>query len=260
VRRGKAALSSGCKGRLWGEALEADGMCSERGIEGDGALLGERRSGAVVDGGRSHQAHTAVAMFAIVPVEEVPAVSTGVLDRAETIGEVTVLQGFELRLGVWIVIRDMRAAVGLGNIEVNEERGDRLRSHAGTAIGMERKGPEGNVFLFQGVGDELLGEFCGLSMSEQPTDDVAAVDVEDHVEMEARPFGRALQFGDIPGPHFVGPDRQELGLGVERMNSLTAALASLMLRTVIAAFIEQRGEDRGRCHVRKALAVEKSQQ
>src|SRR5450755_3622044 len=60
-------------GRLWGEALEADGMCSERGIEGDGALLGERRSGAVVDGGRSHQADTAVAMFVIVPVEEVPA-------------------------------------------------------------------------------------------------------------------------------------------------------------------------------------------
>src|SRR5277367_3374462 len=71
-------------GRLWGEALEADGMCSERGIEGDGALLGERRGGAVVDGGRSHQADAAVAMFVIVPVEEVPAVSTGVLDRAET--------------------------------------------------------------------------------------------------------------------------------------------------------------------------------
>src|SRR5277367_6244131 len=60
-------------GRLWGEALEADGMCSERGIEGDGALLGERRGGAVVDGGRSHQADAAVAMFVIVPVEEVPA-------------------------------------------------------------------------------------------------------------------------------------------------------------------------------------------
>ena len=63
-----------------GDALEADGMGSERGIEGDGALLGERRSGAVVDGGRSHQADTAVAMFVVVPVEEVLAVSAGVLD------------------------------------------------------------------------------------------------------------------------------------------------------------------------------------
>src|ERR1700690_2935986 len=145
-------------GRLWGDALEADGMGSERGIEGDGALLGERPSSAVVDGGWSHQADTAVAMFVVVPVEKVLAVGAGVLDRAETIGEVrSVLQGFELRLGVWIVIRDMRAAVGLGNIEVDEEGGDRLRSQSGTAIGMERKGPGGDVFLFQGVGDELLG-------------------------------------------------------------------------------------------------------
>src|SRR6202158_999713 len=74
-------------GRLWGDALEADGMGSERGIEGDGALLGESRSGAVVDGGGSHKADTAVAMFVVVPMEEVPAVRTGVLDRAETIGE-----------------------------------------------------------------------------------------------------------------------------------------------------------------------------
>jgi hypothetical protein len=37
--------------------------------------------------------------------------------------------------------------VGLGNIEVDEERGDRLRSHAGTAIGMERKGPAHDSFV-----------------------------------------------------------------------------------------------------------------
>jgi hypothetical protein len=141
----------------------------------------------------------------VVPVEELLAVSASVLNRAETIGEVgSVLQGFELRLGVRIVIRDVRAAVGLGDIEVNEERGDGLRSHAGAAIGMEREGSGSDVFLLQGVGDELLSEVRGLPMSEQLTDDVAAVDVEDHVEMEAGPFGRALQFGDIPGPHFVG--------------------------------------------------------
>ena len=65
----------------------------------------------------------------------------------------------------------MRAAVGLGDIEVDEQRGDGLRSHAGAAIGMEREGPGSDVFLLHGVGDELLGELCGLPMSEQPTDD-----------------------------------------------------------------------------------------
>ena len=66
-------------------------------------------------------------MFVVVPGEELLAVSASVLDRAEAIGEVgSVLQGFELRLRVRIVIRHVRAAVGLGDLEVNEERGDGL--------------------------------------------------------------------------------------------------------------------------------------
>ena len=89
-------------------------MGSERCIERDGALLGHRRSGAIVDGGRSHQANSAVAVLVVVPVKEPLAVSASVLDRAEAIGEVgSVLQGFELRLGVRIVVRDVRAAVVL---------------------------------------------------------------------------------------------------------------------------------------------------
>src|ERR1022692_3389542 len=104
----------------------------------------------------------------VVPVEEPLAVSAGVFDRAETIGEVgSVFQSFELRLGVRIVVRDVRAAVGLGDIEVDQERGDGLRSHAGTAIGMERQGAWSGVLLLHSVGDELLGEVSGLPMSDE---------------------------------------------------------------------------------------------
>ena len=106
---------SGENRRLRDDALKADGMGGERSIERDSALLGPCRSGAIVDCGRSHEADSAVTVFVVVPVEELLAVSASVLNRAETIGEVgSVLQGFELRLGVRIVIRDMRAAVGLG--------------------------------------------------------------------------------------------------------------------------------------------------
>src|ERR1700688_2703707 len=94
---------------------------------------------------------------------------------------------------------------------------------------MEREGPGSDVFLLQGVGDKLLGKFRGLPMSEQPADDGATEDVEDHVEMEAGPFARPLQLGDVPRPHLVGPDGEELGLGIERMDSLPAALAGLAL-------------------------------
>src|ERR1039457_4518390 len=102
-------------------------MGSERCIERDGALLGQRRSGAMVDGGGTHQADSAVAVFVVVPGEELLAVSAGVLDRAEAIGKVgSVLESFELRLGVRTVIRDVRSAVGLGDVEIDQERGDGL--------------------------------------------------------------------------------------------------------------------------------------
>ena len=203
-------------------------MGSEGGIQCDDTFLGHRRSGTVVDGGRGHQADSTMAVFVVVPLEELPAVNASVLDRAEALREVgSVFQSFELRLGVRIVIRDVRAAVGLGDIEIDEQRGYSLRSHAGAAIGMERESPGRDVFFLHGIGDEVLGEFGGLPMSDQPADDIATVDIEDHVEMEAGPLGRALQFGDVPGPHFVGADRQEFGLGVERMDALTPALTGL---------------------------------
>ena len=82
---------------------------------------GERRRGAVMDGGGRHQADPAVAVFVVVPAEELLAVSASVLDRAEALGEVgSVLQGFELRLGVRIVIRDVRTAVGLGDLQIDQ--------------------------------------------------------------------------------------------------------------------------------------------
>ena len=105
-------------------------MDSERGIQYDGTFLGHRRSGSVVDGGRRHQADSTMAVFVVVPLEEPLAVGASVLDRAEALREVgSVFQSFELRLGVRIVIRAVRAAVGLGDIKVDEQRGDGLRSH-----------------------------------------------------------------------------------------------------------------------------------
>ena len=50
-----------------------------------------------------------------------------VLDGAEALGEVgSVFKGFELRLGVRVGIRDVRAAAGLSDIEIDEQRGHAL--------------------------------------------------------------------------------------------------------------------------------------
>jgi hypothetical protein len=72
----------------------------------------------------------------------------------------------------------------------------------------------------------LLGSF---PMSDHPTDDVAAENIEDHVQVKARPLGRPLQLGNVPTPDFIGTDREQLGLRVHRVTPLPAPLAGLVL-------------------------------
>src|ERR1700735_2735737 len=200
-------------------------MSREGGIERNGAPCGELRGGSVIHGGRDHPANAAVAMVMVVPAEELLAMSASIFDRAEAIREVRpVLQGLELRLGVRIVIRDVRAAMGLGDLQVDQERGDRLGSHAGAAISVQREGPGSDVFFLYGVGDELLGEFCGLTGGDQPPDNVAAVDVEDHVQMEAGPFRWTFQLRYVPAPYLIGSDRQQFRLRVGWIKALIAPL------------------------------------
>ena len=66
-----------------------------------------------MDVGGGVQAEPAVAVLVVVPGEEVLAVGAGVLDRGEAAGEVgPVLEGLELRLGVGVVVGDVRAGSG----------------------------------------------------------------------------------------------------------------------------------------------------
>jgi len=179
-------------------------------LEGVGAVsffggLIQAATGKVGGCGRRHHPDAEVPMFVVVPAEEPLAVCACILDAAEAPGEVgTVLQGLELRLGERVVVGDVRPAVGLGDLQIDQQRGDGLRAHAGAAIGVQRQGVRGDVVLGDGVGDQLLGELGGLARSDRPADDVAAEDVEDHVEVEAGPLGRPLQLRDVPRPTMFG--------------------------------------------------------
>ena len=72
--------------------------------------------------------------------------------------------------------------------------------------------PAADALLGAGGGDELLGQGGGLAGGDHPADGVAGVDVEDHVEVVVRPFRRAVQLGDVPGPDLVRPGGEQLGL------------------------------------------------
>ena len=60
-------------------------------------------------------------VFVVVPAEEVPAESRGVLDAAEALREVgPVLEGLEARLGERVVVGDVRSRMRLGDAEREE--------------------------------------------------------------------------------------------------------------------------------------------
>ena len=95
----------GSSGGFGAMPLKRMGCAAKATSSAPGSLRAHRLSGAVVHGGRGHQADAAVGMFVVVPAEELLAVRAGVLDRTEPFREVgTVFQGLELRLGVRIVI------------------------------------------------------------------------------------------------------------------------------------------------------------
>jgi hypothetical protein len=105
---------------LRGSALETVWVDQERVVEGLGTLLEERLRVAVVNAVRGHEADAGMAVCAVVPLEELLAVGTRILDATEAFGELgAVLERFELSLGVRIVIADMRAAVGLGDLQID---------------------------------------------------------------------------------------------------------------------------------------------
>ena len=192
---------------------------------------------AVVDAVRCHVGDATGAVLVVVPGEEGLAVGTRVFDAAEARGELgSVLQGFELRLRVRVVVRDVGSAVALGDIEIDQQAGHRLGAHGGTAIGMQGQPARLDIMARHGVSDELLGQLRTLARGDEPAHDEAAEDVQDDVQVEARPLGRSLELGDIPGPDLVGRDGQQFGLGVGRVGELVAPLL-LTASIVLAGYV-----------------------
>jgi hypothetical protein len=113
---------------------------------------------------------------------------------------------------------------------------------------------------------EPLGEGGALPTRHHPAGDVAAVDVEDDVEVVVGPLHRPQQLGDVPAPDPIRPVGDEFGLQVGGMHSLVPTLVGLVLRTQdaidgrnrgqVAALVQQGGEHARRGHVHETLRVQ----
>src|SRR6267154_1337084 len=73
--------------------------------------------------------------------------------------------------------------------------------------------------------DQPLGQLGALAHRHHPPGDIAAEDIEDHVEIEVSPLGWSEQLGDVPTPELLGSRSQKFRLLVRRMSELVAAFA-----------------------------------
>ncbi len=207
-------------------------------------------------------------VLVVVPGEERAADLAGVLERAEAVGEVgAVLEGLELRLRERVVVGDVGPRVGLA-------RRPRSASSSATVLQVMAaprsawrvSWPGSMPCLRQVSRDQPLGEAGVLALGDHPADHVAAEDVEDHVEVEVGPLGRAHELGDVPGPDLVGP--RWPGARAWRSADGAAGRAARGPRrcwpgcgTSCAAsrgraLVEQRGVDLDRAAVDEALGVQ----
>ena len=84
---------------------EPFGVLLVGGVEHLGAGAVELLGVSVVDCGRCHQAYPGVAVLVVVPVEERPAVSAGVVDVGESLGELgPVLERLEAGFAVGLSV------------------------------------------------------------------------------------------------------------------------------------------------------------
>ncbi len=210
-------------------------------------------------------------MLVVVPGEERLAVGSGVFGATKPVRESgPIFQRLELRLRVRVVVRDVRTAVAPLSDQVNQQIRHRLGAHGGAPIGMQRQRAGDDAMQGHCVADQLFGQYRAFAVGDHPAHDVATVDVQNHVKMEAGPLRGSLELGDVPAPHLIGAGRHQFGFGVCRMNRLVASLAHATAgrpvtihgsyRPQVPPLVQQHRVDRCRGAVDEALAVKRGQQ
>ena len=93
--------------------------------------------------------------------------------------------------------------MGLGDAEIGQQEGHGLGPHGRTTVGVDSELAWLDELFGAGFFDERGGKCGGFRQRHHPADEVAAEDIEEHVEIEVRPLHRAAQFRDVPAPQLV---------------------------------------------------------
>ena len=211
---------------------------------------------AVMDDRRHQQSDSRVMMLVVVVVKKLAAEFSGILNASESIRKLrAVLHRLELRFRVRVVIGNMRSRVALDHAQVTEQQSNGLASHRCSTICVNRQLVTCDFLLPAGFGNQALGQGSTFSMGDHPAHDVAAEDVQDHVQVEVGPLDRAANLRDVPTPNLIGRLGQQLGFLVFRMAQLVPAFLDFAVfrqnsvhgtnRAEVGVLVQKRGPDLG---------------
>src|ERR1019366_4644078 len=94
------------------------------------------------------------------------------------------LEGRKQAFDEGVVIADMRAAVGVADLESFEESRESGRSHGASVVGMDPQFARVRDTLADDLGKQILGQLSVLGKLHGPADGLAAEQVLDGVEVE----------------------------------------------------------------------------
>ena len=204
----------------------------------------------LIDQRRREEANANMMMLLVVPSEEALAPRASFLETGKALRiRRPVLQRFELRLRVGIVVGDAGTRMTSGDIQVDEELIEGLGGHRRAVIGMNGKRRRINAPLSNDGRKELLSKRAVFIGFETPADDETAKNVDSHIEMEPNPFLSTGQLRDIPGEYLIWCRRNQLRLDASRMGRNSTSFSGFSKitkdpihrgnRTKVDSFIEQ---------------------
>jgi hypothetical protein len=114
-------------GRLADEALR---MSTVGGVENRTTPFNRFRSQTIMNHSRREKAQSGMAVLVVIPGEELLGEGTGILERPKAFRETgSLFQGPEVAFRIWVVVGNMRPAVGFGDPQIRHEKGDGFGGH-----------------------------------------------------------------------------------------------------------------------------------
>jgi len=180
--------------------------------------------------GWSQHADAGVMVLVVVPVEELGAEAACVLDATKTLWEGgPVLQCLELGLREWVVVRDMRPGMRLGDAQIRQQAGNQFGRHRRAAVCVESKLALVDALTMTCLFNEGAGQRRILPVGNRPAHNVAAENIHDDVQVEIRPLRRAMEFRNVPTPKLVGLLGQQLWSRIFGVSKLVSPLLRLVM-------------------------------